>query len=131
MTLDVGSPLDVPSDIIITSDYCPMDCRLFIQESGVVSAFDRTTGQLSLYTEDVTYQGMSIDYAIRCEAVFSKSGVQTSGLISVSGDETFRSSNVALRYGDDSIFELNHQPSGSCSDESFSVSGYDELLPKN
>lgn len=116
---------------MITSDYCPMDCRLFIQEPAVVHDFNRTTGELSLYTNDSTYQGLEIEYAIRCEAVFSKSGVQTSGWVSVSGGAARSSTNTAVRYGDDSIFVLNHQRSGSCSDDSFSASDYDELLPKN
>lgn len=132
MSLSVGiEPTVVPSHVMKTSDYCPMDCRLFIQEPAVVFGFDRTTGELQLYTDDVTYQGMDIEYAIRCEAVFSKSGVQTSGWVSVSGGEAHSSTNTPVRYGDDSIFVLNHQQSGSCSDDSFSASDYDELLPKN
>ena len=46
------------------------------------------------------------------------------------GEHSFVSRKAPLRYGDDMIFEINHQPSESCS-EDFSVSGYDELLPKN
>ena len=97
----------------------------------MVAGFNRTTGELSLFTNDTSHQGLEIDYAIRCEAVFSKSGVQNYGWISVSGGQIRSSTNSPVRYGDDSIFALNHQISSSCSDDSFSASDYEDLLPKN
>ena len=34
--LELGSKVEVSAGISSTSDYCPMDCRLFIQEHGLV-----------------------------------------------------------------------------------------------
>jgi hypothetical protein len=133
----VGTETDVVSEFRVTNKYCPIDCRLFIQEESVVSAFDRTTGDLKLYTENDAIIGTSFEYIIRCESVFSKGGVQTSGVITVEGSEPFYgdtspSTNEPTRFGDDTIFRVNGQSSGSCSGSSgVSISEYDELLPKN
>jgi hypothetical protein len=83
---EVGVETVVPSEFRITSEYCPIDCRLFIQEHDVVTEFDRTTGDLTLFTEDEAFTGKIFDYAIRCESVFSSSGVQTSRVIEFSYD---------------------------------------------
>ena len=136
MLVTVGAVTEVPSEFRITSEYCPIDCRLFIQEHDVVSEFDRTTGFLKLYTDDEAFIGKYFDYAIRCESVFSSSGVQTSGVIEFDYDpfetEPKPSTNEPTRFGDDTIFRINGQSSGSCSGSSgVSISEYDELLPKN
>lgn len=120
----------VDPEFTITNSYCPIDCRLFIQEHDVVKIFDRTTGVLTLFTDDATLAATEFDYAIRCESVFSKSGVQISGLITCAGSG-LNSENDATRHGDDSIFLVRHQSSDSCSDDGVSISEYDELLPKN
>ena len=132
----VGTETVVPTEFRITDEYCPIDCRLFIQEHDVVSEFDRTTGDLKLYTNDDAFIGKYFDYAIRCESVFSSSGVQTSGVIAFDYDPSDTtptpSTNEPTRFGDDTIFRLNGQSSGSCSGSSgVSISEYDELLPKN
>jgi hypothetical protein len=125
-----GVELVVDPEFTITNSYCPIDCRLFIQEHDVVRYFDRTTGVLTLFTDDATLAATEFDYAIRCESVFSKSGVQISGLITCAGSG-LNSENDATRHGDDSIFLVRHQSSDSCSDDGVSISEYDELLPKN
>jgi hypothetical protein len=54
---------------------CAIDCRLFIQDQSVVKLFDRTTGALSIYTENVDLDGAEIEFAIKCSAVYAESAI--------------------------------------------------------
>lgn len=102
MVTEVGSVTSVPSPFRITNEYCPFDCRLFTQEHDVVKDFDRTTGSFELYTDDESFIGTFFDYAIRCESVFSSSGVQTSGVIEFESEsQSVQSTKTATRHGND------------------------------
>ena len=62
--------------------------------------------------------------------------MQTSGVIAFDYDPVdvspTSSTNKPTRFGDDTIFQINGQYSGSSSGSSgVSISEYDELLPKN
>ena len=91
-----------------------------------MQSFDRTTGTLSLYTDDYSLAGMEIEYAIRCESVFADSKVQDAHWIQVAGDDPFESPSPMNRLGDDDEL-VDSSLDSSCS-SSYQAPNYSDKL---
>jgi hypothetical protein len=112
-----GQVLDLESNVTHSEPQCAIDCRLFIQEQSVVHQFDRTTGALSLYTDNELLAGIEIEYAIRCESVYADSAVTYQSWIQVAGGDAYTTDEPMQRLGDDDALRSSKSDESSCSSD--------------